>query len=63
MKNIFLIITLLVITVQLKAQSTQQLKKQLQEIIAQKNATVGMMNCLKIHEAPFGTIIPMGIST
>lgn len=42
MKNIFLIITLLVINVQLKAQSTQQLKKQLQEIIAQKNATVGI---------------------
>lgn len=42
MKNIFLIIALLVINVQLKAQSTQQLKKQLQEIIAQKNATVGI---------------------
>ncbi|MND88571.1 Extended-spectrum beta-lactamase PER-1 precursor [compost metagenome] len=42
MKNIFLIITLLVINVQLKAQSTLQLKKQLQEIIAQKNATVGI---------------------
>lgn len=42
MKNIFLIFTLLVINVQLKAQSTQQLKKQLQEIIAQKNATVGI---------------------
>jgi len=42
MKNIFLIFSLLVINVQLKAQSTQQLKKQLQEIIAQKNATVGI---------------------
>ncbi len=42
MKNIFLIITLLIINVQLKAQSTLQLKKQLQEIIAQKNATVGI---------------------
>jgi len=42
MKNIFLIITLLFINVQLKAQSTLQLKKQLQEIIAQKNATVGI---------------------
>ncbi|WP_454880849.1 class A beta-lactamase, subclass A2 [Sphingobacterium detergens] len=42
MKNIFLIITLLVINVQLKAQSTLQLKKQLQEIIAQKNSTVGI---------------------
>ncbi|MCS4225938.1 class A beta-lactamase, subclass A2 [Sphingobacterium sp. BIGb0165] len=42
MKNIFLIFTLMVINVQLKAQSTQQLKKQLQEIIAQKNATVGI---------------------
>ena len=42
MKNIFLIITLLFINLQLKAQSTQHLKKQLQEIIAQKNATVGI---------------------
>lgn len=42
MKNIFLIITLLFINVQLKAQSTLQLKKQLHEIIAQKNATVGI---------------------